>query len=212
MSIKNRKKTICSMGFTLVELIISMLIISIIGSVGVRSFIQVLKVNDELRECSEAYENARMVTDELSHTISNIIPYKIGGVDIYSEGIELDGNEKTYSFLTRIPEKYMMNQIPEDAQSLLVKYKISRNEKDLLSLSCSKSFVTITGIGEDIIEGTIVSNLSDIQFTPMFDNVGENNVVPVSFTIKQEYRIEKNRKYSTEIQLPVYSKPREEGT
>lgn len=201
----------CDKGFTLVELVISMLIISIVGLIGIRSFLQILQVNDEIRGRSVVYENAQIAVDEFRQTISNLIINKIGGIEIYSEGEGEKENEKKYSFLTQVPEKYMEDTLPFDTVAFLVEYSLKKEAEGNFSLSCSKIPVTLDGPGEKFVEGVIVSNLSYFKVSPNFKNVGGKVEAPDSFSVFQEYLIE-GEKYELAIEFPVPTKPRDEGT
>jgi type II secretory pathway pseudopilin PulG len=190
--------------FTVAELLIAMMIVSVIGVVSMRAFLQVLPANRDLRQRAVAYENARLATDALRRTIANLVPAAIGGIAPYSESIDSDSGMSIYSFLTRVPEKSFGDNVSGDIQAVQVEYKLSRQDmSNSMTLSYSKRYVNYDGKQGDVIQGTLATNLCKFNIMPIREMNSNGEEILVAFNVAQDYSLPDQDINSISLRLPT---------
>jgi len=189
---------------------ISMLIISAIGAVAGRAFLQVLKVNNELHSRAEVFGSARLATDELRRTISNLLPGEICQFSPYSEGIDKDTGAPTYCFLTRVPENSPGGSPPDCFQATLVELKIQGGPEEGFSLAIVKRFVGLDGSLSERMEGVLSTGLEHFRISPEYGRNDTGSEELIAFEIDQSYALPYDSCYAVSIRLPVGNKPKKQ--
>jgi prepilin-type N-terminal cleavage/methylation domain-containing protein len=213
-------------GVTLVELIVSMLIVSIIGLVAGRGLLLTLRVDRETRERSRVHENARRTVDALRRTCGNLMPLRVGEYGPYSEGVDPARDATLYRFVTRMPEHSLGGSIvesitgrvgPGDVEAIVMCYSLLPQDEGGMLLSRSRQYLGSGGLVGDPLEGVVSEGIRNFHVTPVFEeesgdseggNSGEGAVeVLVAFDVRVEYDLADDKPYLVAVQLPVGSRP-----
>jgi hypothetical protein len=196
-------------GLTLVELTISMLIMAAIAGTGGRLFLTALSVSGELDDRARARQSAVLIIDQLRQDAANLIPARIREIEPYEELIDPTKGAMINQLLIRIPQGYSTDLAPPDAQAMIVRYAVSLNPDQSLSLSRSRQFFGASGAIGEPISGVLAHNIGDFSLLPIYRNTGGGGssggetVSPSGIEVHVRFNLGKNEVYSISHFLPA---------
>ena len=207
----------CSLkeGITLIELLISMLILSVIAGAGSRLFVTALDSDKESRAASLVYQDAQSVLAMLRKTAANLSSVPVQGIPPYSETFGEKGEGLVYRFVTRVPEYLNASGAEEkkaygEIRGMLIEFTLERDQETHLCVS--RRMLRIGAANEELdktMSGVLSNTLSDFNLVPLYQSnsggVGSQTRVPSAFQVRLSYNSAKEQVLDMTVQVPVHS-------
>lgn len=196
-------------GITLVELVISMVILSVISGVAAQSFLLVLRADREMEDRSAAMRTLQLVRDEVQRNVSNLLPAQMGTFVPFAEVAEPGGRTVTYKLLTRLPETFSREEAAGIAQAMLVEFTISSSSEGAGRLTYSKQAIGPGGRLGEPLSGVLADNLAFFRLSAVANTEegepGDSQVVvPKAIDLSMQFSLpEVQEEFSVVIPVTV---------
>ncbi|HBF33158.1 TPA: hypothetical protein DDW35_01215 [Candidatus Sumerlaeota bacterium] len=208
-----------SKGLTLVELVISMLILSVIGATGGVAFVHAMRVHRQVRERSLAFEKMHTAADMVRRIASNLGPAKVVGMDPYAEVSDPDTGAKVYQCIVRVPERLSGEKALKTLGEVMRLWVVSEGE--LQSLHLSRQYLGTEGLLGQAEECILAENLRGFTLEPVYETEkqekdgqqdaqggeGEDTEVLASLKVWIDVNLSDEKGVSTSLVIPVRNRP-----
>ena len=203
-----------SRGLTLVELVIALVVISVIASVGVDAFIQVLRTDRELRARSSAIREAQRVVNEFRAAAANLRTSPVAGILPFSTAVDQLSGAKIYQFLVRAPEGCLDDKARREVQAVVLRYSVSvAPHEGKYAISRTRQNVSFSEVLGEPSVSVVAQNLTQFDLAPKTDgDESESNSnadgakIPIAFDLSLSYELPWNERFESTFYVPVASR------
>ncbi len=166
-----------SPGFTFVELLISLVILSIVGVVAANAIVTATDADRVARSRSRNASVCREAYRIVSRDVANIACGKIHGRQPYSETSDPDSPERIMQLLVTPPDYEVDSERDSTLEALLIRYVVRENEDRTWRLERGMADLATDGTENDFIWGVIADRCHAISFDPVVEGDSEERIL-----------------------------------